>query len=414
MAEEKVEKKKKGGAIKAILFLLIFFILIPGLALTGFYFLNETFQYRLNTALADAPLVGTYFDTLPTRQEKISQIKSIAEYFLEISADRAVDKLILIKADDKTMYDDIIKVMLQLDPNATNLVIESIREKEIRGDAVSTTLDEIVEERNQELSEIASDLESIPFASLRTEMYKIIDDGLNGYSRLARILEQMDAVKAFELLTLLDEEDSDAVLNAMDVQAKALIKEEMNKDMANQQKLISMSEIYASKDADELIDTLGNTSSYQVDELAIIFKEIGIVKTGQILSMVEDETLVNNVITEMKNNEVLSEGEDLITKDILKTLKIYKDFDDNISRIANISLTRQSQEVSNTLKRLLTNGSLPQVYVLDSGDIIEISDEMLAYEVLERFDDKTIAEIIGYFDDTLASEVYKKLTIPEY
>lgn len=411
---KKSVEKKKGGGIKIVLFLIIFFIVIPGIAIAGFYFLNETFYYRLNTAMAEAPVVGNYFDALPTKSEKEGKIKSIAEYFLDISTDRAVDKLINIFNDDQEMYDDIIRIMLQQDPNSTKIVLSEIRDKQIKGDAISATLDEILDERNNELGQLATDLQSIPFASVRSEMYKIINDGLNGYNRLARILEQMDSLKAFELLSLLDDVDSDNVLDVMDVQAKELIKEEKNKDLSNTQKLISMSEIYASKDADELNDMLGNTTTYDIDELAIIFKEIGVLKTGEILSMVDSDQFVSDIITEMKNNEVLSTGEDLITKDILKTLKIYKDFDDNIIELTEVYSTMQSEEVANMLKRLLTNGAMPQDYVLDSGDVIFITDEMLAYRILQNFDSKTIAEIIGYFEDSLAAEVSKKLTIPNY
>ena len=69
--ESKKKKKKKGGGIKVILILLIMFILIPGLVITGFYFINETFKYRMNAALSDMPGgIGNYFDTIPTRNEK--------------------------------------------------------------------------------------------------------------------------------------------------------------------------------------------------------------------------------------------------------------------------------------------------------------------------------------------------------
>ena len=415
MAEDKKTKeKKKGGAIKGILILLLFFILIPALGITGFYFLNGTFQYRLNTALIDAPIVGGYFDSLPTKAEKNSQIKSIAEYFLDISADRAVDKLILINTDEKSMYDQIVKTMLQIDPNATKIILEDLRAKQLKGDAVSTTLDEITDERNQELQGIATDLESIPFSSLKAEMYKILNDGLNGYSRLARIFEQMDAVKAYELLSLLDDVDEASVLDAMELSARNLIQQEKNKDLANTQKIISLSEIYASKDADELITSLANTGLYKIEELAIVFKELGVVKTGQILAKSGDDTFVNEVITQMKNNEVLENGEDLITKDILKSLKIFKDFDDNIIELTNVYKTMQPAQIASVISKLLTDGALPQVYVLDGGEVITISDEDLAYKILDQFDDKTKAEIIGNFNNTLASEVSKKLTVPEY
>ncbi len=413
MAEDK-KAKKGGGLVKGILILLVFIIIIPSLGITGFYLMNETFQYRMNAALSNFPLVGSYFDSLPTKAEKNEQIKSIAEYFLDISTDRAVDKLILITTDEKPMYDEIVKVMYQIDPNSTKIILEDIRSKQLKGDAVSTTLDEITDERNQELGAIANELQSMPFSSLRGELYKILNDGLNGYSRLARIFEQMDAVKAYEMLSLLDSVDESAVLDAMSMVSREEILLEKNKDTANTQKIISLSEIYNSKDADELVELLGNTSTYSIEELAIIYKEIGVVKTGKILAISNDDVLVSDVITQMKNNEVLSVGEDLITKDILKSLKIFKDFDDNIIELTNVYKTMQTSQVATVISKLLTDGALPQVYVLDGGDVITISDEDLAYKILAQFDDKTKAEIIGNFNNTLASEVSKKLTVPEY
>jgi len=413
MAEDKKEKKG-GGLIKGILILLVFIIIIPSLGITGFYLMNETFQYRMNAALSNFPVVGSYFDSLPTKAEKNEQIKSIAEYFLDISADRAVDKLILINTDEKPMYDEIVKVMYQIDPNSTKIILEDIRSKQLKGDAVSTTLDEITDERNQELGAIASELQSMPFSSLRGELYKILNDGLNGYSRLARIFEQMNAVKAYEMLSLLDSVDENAVLDAMSMVSREEILLEKNKDTANTQKIISLSEIYASKDADELVELLGNTGTYSIEELAIIYKEIGVVKTGKILAISNDDGLISDVITQMKNNEVLSVGKDLITKDILKSLKIFKDFDDNIIELTNVYKTMQTSQVATVISKLLTDGDLPQVYVLDGGDVITISDEDLAYKILAQFDDKTKAEIIGNFNNTLASEVSKKLTVSEY
>jgi len=414
MAEEmKNQEKKGGGLVKGILVLLVFIIVIPALAIAGFYFMNDTFQYRMNAALVDAPIVGSYFDSLPTRAEKNDQIKAIAEFFLEKSVDSAVDKLIIINTDEKDMYDEIIRTMLQIDPNATKVILEEVRAKQLKGDAVSATLDEITEERNQDLQAIATELETMPFSSLRSEMYKILNDGLNGYSRLARIFEQMDAVKAYELLSLLDDIDEASVLDAMEFASRDLIQQEKNKDLANTQRIISLSEIYASKDPDELLSILSDTTTYSLEELAIIFKELGVVKTGQILAKADD-AFVNNVITQMKNNEVLENGEDLITKDILKTLNIYNNFDDSIIEMANIYKTMQPSEVAPIISKLLTDGALPTVYVLDGGEVITISDEDLAYKLLEQFDDKVKAEIIGTFNTTLASEVSKKLTVPEY
>jgi len=412
--EGKAKKgKKKGSAFKGILFLLIFFIIIPGAGIAGFYFMNETFQYRLNSALSSAPFVGDYFDSLPTKAEKEAQIASVAEYFLDISYDRAVDKLILISGDDPSMYNDIIRGMMRIHPNRTELILERIRAKELKGDAMSSVLDDITQERDMELQEAADELLSIPFSSLREELYKYINNGLNGHADLARILEKMDAVRAYDLLTLIDTVDANKVLDAMTVEARTSINQKKNEDLNNKQKLFSMAEIYSSKKPESLFDVLGNENTYNISDLAIIFKEMGVLNTGRILSMSTDDDFVNRVITEMKNNEVLNEGEDLITKDILKTLNIFKDYDDKILKLTDIYATMSSEEVAKIIEQLLSNRSLPDVYVLDSGDVITISDEDRAYKILGNFDDKRVAEIISYFDDGLATEVTRKLVTPE-
>ena len=343
-----------------------------------------------------------------------AKINTIAEYFLRISREKAVDKLSLFYKDEPKMYMEIMKSMLMMDPNNTKIIMDNIREKRVKGDVVSSTLEEIVKERNLELSGVAEDLQNIPFSELKNEMYDIINDGLNGVSKLAKILEQMDSVKAFELLSLLDDVDKDSVTNSMSIKAKESIRKEMNKDMANNQKLISLSEIYSAKDSSELTELLSNTNTYKIEELAVIFKELGVLKTGQILTKAANSSFVVDLITEMKNNEVLENGEDLITKDILKTLKIYKNFDDKVLQLTNIYSAMSVDKVATLLKRLLVAGSLPQTYVLDSGDVIQISDENLALKVLKNFDDKKMAEIIGQFENSLATEVSKQLTIPEY
>lgn len=409
------EKKKKGGVIKIILAILIVFVIIPSLVIVGFYFVDDTFMYRVNSALSDAPgPIGPYFENIPTKQEKNDQIKSIAKYYLDISKDIAVDKLLIINNDEKKMYDEIIRSMFQMDPNDTKIIIDEIRERQVKGGAVENALLEITEDRNAELAVIASDLENTPFSNLREALYEIINDGLNGESELAKILEQMDSVKAFEILSLLDDIDKENVMDSMTDQAKSAMKDVINKDISNTQKLISTSEIYASKSAEELIDILGNTSTYSIEDLAIIFKEIGVLKTGKILAKVDDDNFITNVISQMKNNEVLIDGNLNISKDILKTLNIYKEFDDNILQLTNVCLSMSSDDISGILKTFLTNGALPQVYVLESGEVIEITDEELALRVLKNFDDKRIAEILSFYEGSLASEIFKKLTVPEY
>ncbi len=421
MAEEKtVEdkkmegKKKKKGAGKIIIILIIIFILVPLIALAAFYFLNDTFRFRINNSLSTAPVVGSYFANQPTKKEINEDINKLAKYFLNITTDRAVDKLNVIKGEDSSLYDDVINAMIRRDPNKTKNILESIRAKDMKGNALSKALEDIEKDQEEEFTNTLKKLEDMPFSSLRKEVYDILNNSLNGHSDLAKILSAMKPKKAYAILNLIDVDDRMKVLDFMDDDVRNKIEKEKNFVLADKEKLINQSAIYKSKNVEDLKPILNSTATYNIDQLSVIFKELGPVYTGKILASSVDDNFVADVIKNIRNNEITESGEDLLTKDILKSLKIYKEFDDNIVQVTKVYKAMNLSKVSEMLSDMLSGNSLPQVYVLDNGDVITITDEDLAYKILEGFDTKDIAKIISGFDATLASEVSKKLSIPEY
>jgi hypothetical protein len=68
--------------------------------------------------------------------------------------------------------------------------------------------------------------------------------------------------------------------------------------------------------------------------------------------------------------------------------------------------------VSNMIQRMIRNSTVPQLYELESGETIIISDEDIALELLSRFDTNRVGELLATFDDTLASDISRKLTLP--
>ncbi len=422
MAEEKnmeeknikVDKKKDKGFGKFIIIFIIIFIIVPLIALVSFYFLNDTFKFRVNNSLSTAPIVGSYFENQPTKKEIKEDIDKLAKYFLDISFDRTIDKLNVIKGEDKGLYNDIINAMIQRDPNKTKLVLENIREKEMKGSTLSKALEDIEKDQEEEFANTIKKLEDMPFSSLKKEVYDIINGSLNGHSNLAKMLSAMKTAKAYSILNLLDESDRDKVISFMDSDVSEKIEKEKNFVLADKEKLINQSNIYKSKNVEDLKLILNSTATYNIDQLSVIFKELGPVYTGRILASSVDDQFVSDVIKNIKNNEIAESGEDLLTKDILKSLKIYKEFDDNIIQVTNVYKAMSLSKVSEMLSDMLSGNSLPQVYVLDNGDVITITDEDLAYRILKGFDNKDIAKIISGFDANLASEVSKKMSIPEY
>jgi flagellar motility protein MotE (MotC chaperone) len=64
------------------------------------------------------------------------------------------------------------------------------------------------------------------------------------------------------------------------------------------------------------------------------------------------------------------------------------------------------------IQRMIRNSTVPQLYELENGETIIISDEDIALELLSRFDPTRVGELLSNFDDTLASDISRKLTLP--
>ncbi len=411
MAEKKEEK---GGALKTVLILLLVLLILPIGVLMGFYFLSDTFKVEANKMLSNVPgPVGTYFEQFPTPQETSQQLKQIAEYYLDIDQGRAVDKLALLSSEDSAVYDEVIKHMLRMNPNATKRILEDIRNNNIKKDVVLTTLEQIEAEKDETVKSKADYLSSLSIQTALEEMGYIINSSVNGHKELASYVDAMDDQTAGTLMEQLSTEDFNKTISFMSEQKARTIRTTISDNKKRKAELENIATIYSAEDRASLVDLIGNTDTYSLEELAKLYTELGPIKAGQVLASVRDDEFTFDLINEIKDQQVIENGTDKITSDILKSLKIYKEFDDNVTEMAEIYGNMDGNDVSNLIERMIRNSSAPRMYDLENGETIIISDEDIALELLSRFDSSRVGELLTNFDDTLASEISRKLTLPK-
>lgn len=410
MAEKKEEK---GGVLKTILILLLVLIVLPVGVLAAFYFLSSTFQIEANKMLSNVPgQIGAYFEQFPTPQETNQQLKEIAEYYLDIDQSRAVDKLQLLSTEDEAVYDEVIKHMLRMNPNATKLILEDIRNSNIKKDIVLNTLDQIQEEKNEDIKSRADYLASLSIQTAVEEMNFTINNSVNGHKELASHISAMDPAKAGVLMDQLSTEDFNKVISFMSEEKARSIRTTIADSMKRKVELENIASIYSSEENTTLVDLIGNTGTYDIQELGKLYSELGPIKAGQVLASINDDNFTFALINEIRDQQIVENGTDKITSDILKSLKIYKEFDDNVTEMAEIYGNMDTGAVSNMIERMIRNSTVPQLYELENGETIIISDEDIALELLSRFDTTRVGELLSSFDDTLASDISRKLTLP--
>ncbi len=410
-AEQSKEGKKKSGGC---LIVLLAFFLTPILVLVSIYFLNEDFKLNVNSVMSNVPgFVGNFFEKFPTKEEQQAQIRMISENLIRLDNERAVDKLLVLKSEDAGIYDKVIEDMLRLNPNKTRQVLEAIRSSTISDSVLSNTVKRIEDETSQAYTDQAKVIEGMPLDSAIEEVHKIVDASINGYDQMAQIMEQMSVDAAKNILYKLDAVDRDKIFSYMSTEQKTAIKNSHNAMVDREDELIQLAKVYQSEPAENLAETLGSTATYTLDELAIVYKNLGAKKAGEVLSKVGDEQLVLDIVSRIKGNEIADKGSDNLTPDILKSLKIYKEFDDNIKELNGVYSKMPNDKVVEVIKDMMLNASPSEVYDLDNGDLITLSDEDLVIAILRSFPEKKLSEILTLLDKTLSTELTRQLALPE-
>lgn len=407
------DKKKSGGKMGCLIVLLIL-VITPLLAVGTLYFFNKDFKLSVNSIMSQVPgPVGAYFENFPTRAEEQEKIRTISDYMLSIAEDRAVDKLLVLKGDDSKAYDEVIKDMVRINPNKTKSILEAIRGQAISQDAVVTTVAKIEEEKAADVKTEADYIVSLPVSSAIGEIDKVIAASINGHKDAAALFEAMTDEDAEKILYRLDETDRNKIFSYLSDSKAMSIKQKHNDLQLKDTELVQVAGVYKSENATTLVNTIGNTGQYTLDELAVIYKNIGPKKAGEVLAKSQNDPFVFQVIEKIKDNELLNENVDNITPDILKSLKIYREFDDNVSELVKVYSKMGTDKVADIIKNMMLNASPSKVYELNNGDLISISDEKLMLEILKSFPESKKAEILSLLDKTLSSELTRKLALPE-
>ncbi len=411
--ESKEEKKKSKGMGGCLVVLLILF-LTPLLALGALYFLNKDFKLNVNGVMSNLPgAAGDYFEKFPTRAEELEQIRIVSDFMLDLDESRAVDKLLILQKDDQRAYDDVIKDMLRINPNKTKSILEALRKATINKDALSNTVLGISDEQATDLKDKAAYISGLPSTAAVEEVLAVIEDSINGHKNAAAIFEFIEDEIAVSILYQLDQIDREKIMAALTDEKSLSIRNAYSSNQRRVSDLEQIAGVYSAEAPTTLIETIGNTTTYSLDDLAIIYKNLGAKKAGEVLAKSEDETFVFDLVAKIKANELLADDEDLLTPDILKSLKIYREFDDNVNELIDVYSEMDTTKVVQIVKNMMLNASPSQVYELNNGELITISDEDLILEILTSFPQDKIASILSSLDQTLSSELTRKLALPK-
>lgn len=402
------ETKKRSPKLRFLIILLIVLLLIPISILTLFYNLNQTFKRNANEFLSKMPgAVGNYFANIPTEMERREKIQYLSEYYLELDPNTAAEKIYILKKDDEKLYVELIKSMNSISFTKTEEIINRIRNMELRKDLLFSVYEEVLKEEEEKFLSEVTRIEN-------QDIILSIREIENNYSDrdFLRVLEEVNIDTLGEILYYVDSDLQDYILSSFNHSKKNAILSVINRKTKEIIDLEEIAKVYETKPIDVAIDILGNTDKYSMDELAIIFSNLSVLKSSEILSNVEDENFIQDLFSSIIRYEGLRNSELNITQNISKGIEFFNEYSEKINDLVMIYDKMSPERVAKIVESMIGNTNPIASLELEEENILEISDRDIIIDVLSKLRKQNQSRILDYMEPETASLLTRLLASP--
>ena len=377
-------------------------IIIALIILSLLYINNKTFKTKVNNLLEKLPgIAGEYFRNSPTDKERQIMKSELADYYLALEPDTAADKL----------YQDIIKLMNSTSSSKTAEIIELVRKIELRRDLLVSIYDEIQFEKESFLMGESERFQGKDLYIIINEIEKRFARDQEFKDNLPYIFSYMDENQAANILYYIDDSIKDEVLYSLNQGKRNNLENKIISKRAKEDRLKELAYLYDAKPNKLAIEEIGNTEKYSIEELAIIYKNMSILKSAEILSNIDNEEFVQKLFTAIKTEEQLLK-EETITKEIGKSMEFISEYNDKVSNLVDIYEKMRPDKVAKIAEKMLNNDSTVTILEIQAEPVFKISDVSIMVDVLSRMNNKTLAKIMDNMNDRRASILTQELAKP--
>ena len=405
------QQNKKRGKRKWVIILTA--IVLPILILSLLYFNNMSFKLRVNNLLSRVPGgIGDRFKTLPTDFDSQEKKAFLADYYLSLEPADAADKLYIIKKDDEQLYSEIIRLMNSNSSSKTGEIITLVRSLESRKDLLSSIYDEVQAEKEKQFQGEVSRLESQDLTLTIHEIENRYEKEADFKERLPQILSQMNENRVVNILFYIEDGLRGEILNKLDRDLKARLDNKLVSKNMERNNLISLASFYEAKPSDELLDEIGNSEKFSFEELGIIYKNLSILKSAEVLSQIEDDGFKEQLFTAIRREEELTGEESSVINDISRAVQFMTEYNSKIDDLVSTYNRMSPDRVARIVEKMMENEDTVTSLEINSEPLYEISDATIIVDVLSRMNNKTLSNIMDNMKTDNASKLTQMLARP--
>lgn len=404
-----VENKRNSN--KIIFLLISFLVIMTMVTLVLLYFKNEKFNTRANTFLKRIPFLKKESNLNLSQIELEDKKKDIAEHLLSLDNDLAAYKLYTIKTKDEVLYRDIVKIMNSKKPFNTEKIIKKLRELQDMDNSIVTIHNEIIKEVENDIIKEAVRLENMETKLAINEIETRIDNDTNFTKRLNEIIKNMDEGKAVNILYYMDKDKREELYELLDEDLKTYMEKLVFNKETQHSRLVDLAGLYENKPIDVLLNEIGSTENYSIDELAVIYSNLSTIKSAEVLSKTDDEIFIQDLFAAMRKEEQLREVESVVSN-INSAIKFISEYNEKIAELVKVYERMEPNKVASIMEEMLKNNTTVTQLTIESESIYEITDSKIVVDVFRNMKEKTRSNVINYMTTNNATKLTQMLATP--
>ena len=404
-------KKKKPKKLKFILIMI--FIIIPIAIVSILYFNNKTFKSKANNLLGRLPgTMGAYFSSSPIGPGDEGKKQDLADYYISLEPSSAADKLYIMKKEDGKLYSEIIKLMNSKSSSKTEEIIKLVRNLELRKDLLTSIHDEIQNEKENFIVDEVARLENQELSTTINEIEDRMENDEGFKENLPMIINMMKEENVTNILYYIDEGVKNEILNTLDEKKRGNIESKLLAKKTEQNRLEDLASLYEVKPVEVALDEIGNTKDFTIEELGVIYKNLSVLKTAEILSKIDDDNFIEELFKSIRKEEELNGEKTSITTDISKSIQFITEYNKKIDDLVIVYEKMGADKAAKIVENMMGNNKTVTALEINSEPVFEISDATIITDVLSRMRNKTLSNIMNYMSTDKATTLTQMLARP--
>ncbi len=411
---EPLEVEKKSSISKKIRFVILVIIIIVLVAGILVYRNNKTFKLKVNNVLKKIPgPVGKHFSTETVGEDDVEKKSELASYYLALDSENAADKLYILKLENGQLYDGIIKMMNSLSPNKTEEILKIIRSMDLRKNSLASLYNAFKDEKKNELKDQITRLEGMETFLAVNEIEQRLEIDNEFAEDLPLIIGYMDEKKVSEILYYMEPTIREKILLQIDDNKRSKIDSFILKKEMEENKYADIASFYETQSIGNAIEEIGNTETYEIEELAKIYSNLSVVKSAEILSRINDDEFMEELFANIREEENLKRTKKPLTVQLNEAMQFVSEYNKKINELVSVYEKMSPDKVADIVETMMNNEKTVTSLKIDSKPVYEVSDATIIMDVLSKMKKPTLSKIMSNMDTGKSSILTQRLANPK-